>query len=178
MSLDWNVEYDFAYQPKDMFSGIRFAIPLQDGRIVYMYEDFDSTDLNGFIILLDTQLFIKVWQNLPDTFQTKDFQHSNKSEWVSIENNPNITITNRCFSHGKDNPVPLAWVSCENFSDGFYWTNGITRTIWLLSNNAKYIPVFTRTKKTANLLSWFIGLKHCRNCYSMQEIISVANYLQ
>ena len=84
MNLLLNIEYDFAYPPKDTFSGIRFAIPLQNNQIVYMYEDFDSTDLNGFIILLDTQLFIKVWQNLPDTFQTKDFQHSNKSEWLSI----------------------------------------------------------------------------------------------
>lgn len=60
------------------------------------------------------------------------------------------------FSHGITNPVPLAQVNYES-TGGVqnYWskltkktqqghlsfTNGITRTIWLLAHGAKYFPV-------------------------------------
>ncbi|MBQ9620130.1 MAG: hypothetical protein IJR44_06525 [Neisseriaceae bacterium] len=174
MKLKWNIEYDFYHNY--MNSYIRFAIPLEDGRVVYMCERFErgSAEIDAHIVLLDTQKFINIWRHMPDTDQYQGIQKGNKSIWLSPKTNRYIAMTNSHFADGKNNPVPLAWLNCSNLADGFYWTNGMTRTMWLLSYNAKFIPILTIGKQSAKTLSVFVGVKYTHNHHTLADIMTIA----
>jgi hypothetical protein len=46
------------------------------------------------------------------------------------------------FAHGAENPVPLARVGLSRRTHGYVaFTNGITRTLWLLANGAISFPI-------------------------------------
>ena len=174
MKLNWNIEYDFYNHY--ITSAIRFAIPLADGRVVYMCEHLSlgSAEIDAHIVLLDTQKFIKIWRYMPDTYQYQGIQKGDKSVWLSPKTNRYIGMTNKHFADGKENPVPLAWFGCDNLKDGFYWTDGMTRTMWLLSHNAKFIPVLTRGKQSTRTLSAFVGVKYTQNHHALADIVAIA----
>jgi hypothetical protein len=68
------------------------------------------------------------------------------------------------FSHGESNPVPLAEVSCWNGCISF--TNGITRTKWLVMNEAACFPVECSKNSARSLYDKY--------SYKQTEIRSVA----
>lgn len=65
------------------------------------------------------------------------------------------------FAHGEQNPVPLARVgACYHKGTvkiGF--TDGITRTFWLLANNAAAFPVMVADLESAEALAKSVGLQ-------------------
>ena len=66
----------------------------------------------------------------------------------------------RGFSEGQQNPVPLALVHTRPW-EGFNFvgfTNGITRTMWLLSNHAESFPVSLNQLHEAEFLNQLAGV--------------------
>jgi plasmid fertility inhibition factor len=65
------------------------------------------------------------------------------------------------FSHGIKNPVPLALPGAFRLGNSVHigFTNGITRTFWLLANNASTFPVKVYGRESAELLNQVAGLE-------------------
>jgi len=61
----------------------------------------------------------------------------------------------RGFAHGLVNPVPLPDI---DFFNGIGFTDGITRTMWLISNGAQAFPVSTGSEESGLLLARKFGI--------------------
>lgn len=61
----------------------------------------------------------------------------------------------RGFTHGRANPVPLADIV---FLKGIGFTNGITRTLWLIRNGAQSFPVATSCEESSLRLARELGV--------------------
>lgn len=66
----------------------------------------------------------------------------------------------RGFSHGRDNPVPLATAGANGAGEGagLYFVNGVTRTMWLLANDAPAFPVEVFGRASAYCLHRLAGI--------------------
>lgn len=64
------------------------------------------------------------------------------------------------FSHGLANPVPVAAIGCylRNGKPCIGFTNGVTRTFWLISNGCKAFPIDAGDVESAQLLNRFCGV--------------------
>lgn len=65
------------------------------------------------------------------------------------------------FSHGVNNPVPLAEAGAHVGTSGrlrLDFTNGVTRTFWLLANRCPAFPVEVYGEESAHLLHQAAGL--------------------
>lgn len=63
---------------------------------------------------------------------------------------------------GGDRVVPEFGLACLQANSQYpqvSFTDGITRTIWLLANGASLFPVFTYSRSTANNLHLYIGAR-------------------
>jgi hypothetical protein len=110
----------------------------------------EYNNLHKSIVFVDSERFLKLWQNDPDGQESK-LAHGSKEVW---ESDYKFDLSEKGFSHGIENPVPLAYCSCEicpkvGPHSGF--TNGITRTIWLLAKGASSFPVEASNECAINL---------------------------
>lgn len=135
-----------------------FSVPLPNRPPVFMCRKVPKygTDKSG-VVVVDSKKFLQLWRN--DRHGIHVEQANGCPEiWQKERKYP--AATNR-FSHGYDNPVPLAYVSFGKgdrsiISYKFLWfgrgerqeqfhyvkfTNGVTRTIWLLSHGCAAFPV-------------------------------------
>lgn len=152
-----------------------FEVTLEAGRTVHMQAKLPHEGDYYVVVMVDADRFVKLWRqplsshrdialNNPETWP-KDYKYADAVEG---------------FSHGAANPVPLAEVSCwrsdsdiVEFEPRFHFfkrkvvigragdpclsfTNGITRTIYLLSNGAKSFPVLCE-RRAADLLVELAG---------------------
>lgn len=67
----------------------------------------------------------------------------------------------RGFTHGGANPVPLADIV---FLKGIGFTNGITRTLWLIRNGAQSFPVATSCEESSLRLARELGVSRVIIC--------------
>ncbi|QPB72731.1 hypothetical protein XFHB_13030 (plasmid) [Xylella fastidiosa] len=73
------------------------------------------------------------------------------------------------FAEGSSNPVPLAEVGAWNDDRGrthIGFTNGITRSFWLISNDAPSFPVQVYGYESAELLNRTAGTPQGMICYT------------
>lgn len=138
----------------------------------------DTTSDNYSVVEVDSQYFIEMWRN--DFYDAhKDVSRGSPETWVK---DYKFKDAEEGFAWGESNPVPLADVHCAVRSEAkdvwkrrylFFreyvgqqivkrvpyigFTNGITRTIWLLAYGAKCFPVMCRTDN-AELLQLMAGL--------------------
>lgn len=155
-----------------------FAVPTRDRGDVYM--SIDRTNYMNderTVVVVDAKKFLELWKADPYGLHSK-LAHGSPSTWP-LDYKFKHAVDG--FSHGSSNPVPLADVSCDihikttpiytrNFlffkkhvgdhtesipNVGF--TNGVTRTIWLLYHGATYFPVLTR-RSSADLLNKLAGM--------------------
>ncbi|MEP9642037.1 hypothetical protein DXO206_023120 (plasmid) [Xanthomonas oryzae pv. oryzae] len=73
------------------------------------------------------------------------------------------------FAQGSSNPVPLADVGAWNDERGrshIGFTNGITRSFWLISNGAPSFPVQVYGRESAELLHRTAGTNQGPICYA------------
>lgn len=63
------------------------------------------------------------------------------------------------FSYGLANPVPVAAIGCylRNGKPCIGFTNGVTRTFWLISNGCKAFPIDAGDAESAQLLNKICG---------------------
>lgn len=128
-------------------------IPLRNGETVYMRLDEDLP-ADRAVVVCDPASFLCMWKlsgRRPEVLACE-------SDWTR---DYKYTEAAKGFSHGAENPVPLArvtfrWeISHAKFLTGrlgrwrkafeakpfLDFSNGITRTIWLLHSGAQFFPV-------------------------------------
>ena len=128
-------------------------IPLRDGGVAYMRLDGELS-ADRAVVVCDPAQFLRMWKlsgRRPDVLACE-------SDWTR---DYKFAEAIRGFSHGADNPVPLARVTFRweisqakfltsrfgRWRNGFEarpfldFGNGITRTIWLLHSGAHFFPV-------------------------------------
>jgi len=153
-----------------------FEVKLEGGRTVHMQAQLPHEESHYVVVMVDADRFVELWRqplsshrevalNTPETWPT-DYKYA-----YAVDG----------FSHGAENPVPLAKVSCwrspcdvveHRTRFRFFkrkailgragdpclsFINGITRTIYLLSNGAKSFPVLCE-RPAADLLVELAGL--------------------
>ncbi|MFJ1470172.1 plasmid fertility inhibition factor family protein [Massilia orientalis] len=160
-----------------------FKVALDGGRTVHMQAQLPQEGDYYVVVMVDAARFVELWRqplsshrevalNTPETWPG-DYKYS-----YAVDG----------FSHGAENPVPLAQVSCRRSSSDIVeyesrfhffkrevivvragdpclsFVNGVTRTIYLLSNGAKSFPVLCE-RRAADLLVEFAG------CENSQPIV-------
>lgn len=152
-----------------------FEIPLNGGRLVHMQAELPGGDDCYAVVLVDAARFLQLWR-APHSSHC-DVAMLNESTWPTDYKYHEAV---EGFSHGAENPVPLAEVSCGRISQDIVkqrrrlllwksdviiackgesflnFTNGVTRTIFLLANGATEFPVRCE-KNSAELLSQLAG---------------------
>lgn len=136
----------------------RFEVQLPEQDSVYMSFTLRRHMADhSAIVIVDANKFIELWRNEPEGYEA-DKAFGNSISWSGDRKFPDAQSG---FNHGIQNPVPLAYVSFNTFERQtikykFKWfgkrticesmpyvtfTNGITRTIWLLANRCSSFPI-------------------------------------
>lgn len=169
----------------ETFKGIRrlfgwlhaatFEVKLQGGRTVHMQAELPHEEDYYAVVLVDAARFVELWRRPLSSHP--DVAHKTVTTWPQDYKYQDAVDG---FSHGAENPVPLALVSCGRSTCDvveyqrrfrFFkrkvlvgragdpclsFTNGITRTIFLLSNGAQAFPVLCELR-SADLLVELAG---------------------
>jgi len=139
-----------------------WEIATANNKKAYMSAESGGIDKDLYVVNVDAQRFYYHWllsklvndsgncvpkEDMPADYKFKD--------------------AIRGFERGKENPVPLADVNVnfETIEDenGNYeypvisFTNGVTRSFWLISNDAKSFPVSVYGQETAETLQKIAG---------------------
>jgi phosphatidate phosphatase APP1 len=98
------------------------------------------------VVVVEAQAFLSLWRAEPHGIHAKD-ANGHPESW---REHYKFAAAARGFLRGLSDPVPLAEVSCEvennttvrGLSQSYvYFSNGITRTIWLLANGCTAFPI-------------------------------------
>ncbi|WP_138956507.1 plasmid fertility inhibition factor family protein [Vibrio ichthyoenteri] len=147
-----------------------FHIPINDG-MVYMKQRLQPSDEDCyFVIFVDRYRFESVWFK-GGSGVAPELARGNEKAW---RKDYKFHHAERGFSHGIENPVPLAVMQANYDYPRVGFTDGITRTVWLLANGAKNFPLFAFNKKTAEYLYKYIGIKGSK-VFSNNELITYLN---
>jgi hypothetical protein len=135
-----------------------YEVVLRSGRSVYMRMDstnYSNTD--RMVVLVDSQRFLLHWRADRAGLHAHE-ANGDPTTWI---HDYKFGLATKGFALGVENPVPLATVGCRfNTNEHFLaallsridprrqpaspvvtFTNGITRTLWLLTNGASSFPV-------------------------------------
>lgn len=106
------------------------------------------------IVVVDAQKFLSAWQR--NSYSRPPLAFADERGW---RDDYKFEHAEKGFSHGIENPVPLALIGVNNDKAGTSvgFTNGITRTIWLLANGATAFPIEC-TRKEADALHAAAGI--------------------
>lgn len=135
-----------------------WQIPFKDKSTHYMssngyygdcYVVYVDTELLYLILLIDglksnsnddIEPFHKLRKDLPNDYKYYDAANA--------------------FAKSVNVPIPLALIYVGESSNrsSISFTDGITRTIWLIANHALSFPIFTHGAESANLLNDLVGL--------------------
>ncbi|NYA15551.1 plasmid fertility inhibition factor family protein [Serratia fonticola] len=138
----------------------RFEIPLREGKFAYMEQALSDTS-ESHIVIADRHRLLSAWRNNPNSI-VPELSRGDESAW---RRDRKFHEAEKGFSHGADNPVPLANPHCRFILDqglpvpALGFTNGITRTIWLLANGADRFPVHADNHRSAQMLQRGIGYR-------------------
>lgn len=141
-----------------------FKIPLRSGfaHMMVRCDFFSKENVTGNkIVIVDRGKFLNLWQKSLRSDE-RLLAAGDESAW---RRDYKFHYAETAFSGGIDNPVPLADLQChlrdkegtitslseQIFSDNYIgkripycsFTDGITRTLWLLANGAESFPVRT-----------------------------------
>lgn len=133
-----------------------FYIDTPEGGRQYMSASWSEyKNENNSIVFVDSKKFLNLWKNDPQK-QEHHLASGGKKEWMA---DYKYHYAEKGFSHGLKNPVPLAYPHCESNKHGVYacFTDGITRTIWLLSQGATSFPI-EASNDAAQLFNKYAGV--------------------
>lgn len=133
-------------------------IELANAKTCQMRCDFGAIDDDIFLVHVDALKFYYYW--LVSSLYEEHIHRSNHC--LLIKDMPD----DYKFKHAVDgfasvySPVPLANVSARYVDNRPYvgFTNGVTRTFWLLVNGAKSFPMEVYSKSAAEYLYKFAGI--------------------
>lgn len=161
-NLSWNELPTFTGVEKifGWLTAATFQIPLNDGLSVHMQAELPGGEDCYAVVLVDAARFVHLWRSAQSSH--RDVAMLDENTWPTDYKYHEAV---EGFSHGAENPVPLAEVSCGVISQDIVkrhrrfllwksevivarkgeaflnFTNGVTRTIFLLANGAKEFPV-------------------------------------
>ena len=128
-----------------------FSVGLRDGRNAWMKMSLRHNSYK-WIVIVRKRPFLEAWAR---SGQEQQLAKGDEAAWRA---DYKFLHAEKGFANGRDNPVPLAWCDAHYRMDkglpvlytGF--TDGITRTIWLLANGAEKFPVSVSNERSALLL--------------------------
>lgn len=109
-----------------------FSIPIKNGGVAYMKQSLAPTISESYVVIADRMRFESVWFKGGDK-TVPELARGTVSTW---KNDYKYSKADEGFSIGLCNPVPLAQMKANALYPRVAFTNGITRTIWLLANGA------------------------------------------
>lgn len=137
--------------PVHHFQGALFAVRTGSDT-AYMYEEAPAGDGDAWAIVeVDPDRFLQLWRQPSSSHP--EVVHQSPATWPQDRK---FHWPHQHFAQGRVNPVPLATVSCElqhwplesvmgcdDTTDRpvLSFTDGVTRTIWLLTHCVKVMPV-------------------------------------
>lgn len=134
---------------------IIFKVPIPHRQPVYMSILIGYLSCENSVVVVDAAKFLQLWRNNRHSLHS-EVAEGNPETWV---NDYKYHYAETGFATGASNPVPLADVSCwmDNHPPTSYkslwpnkhprqipcvgFTNGVTRTIWLLANGCTSFPI-------------------------------------
>ncbi|WP_447874499.1 plasmid fertility inhibition factor family protein [Serratia fonticola] len=135
-----------------------FEITLATGRTVWMTQTLSERS-DYWLVLVEKRPLLQAWAH---AHQERHLAVGDETIW---RQDSEFAYAEGGFSEGRENPVPLA------LCDGGYqvkqglpvfwldFTNGITRTIWLMANGVERFPVKVSTERSAQLIHRGAGVK-------------------
>ena len=155
-----------------------FRVTTKEGGDVFMCIE-GSNDHDNAVVEVDAKKFLSLWQKEPNS-HTPELLHGDPEKW---KQDYKFHHAESGFSEGESNPVPLAEIGCNIHTNivpvyrkkllffnnilGYRkeqfnyvtFSNGITRTIWLMAYGADAFPVEC-SKEEAPLLQRCAGLPY------------------
>ncbi|MEI8620031.1 hypothetical protein P4S66_03705 [Pseudoalteromonas sp. B129b] len=172
---------------------ITFEIPISNDRKVYMsVEKSNYCNDERCVVLVESNKLLELWRNEPYSIH-REQSMGNPTTW---SHDRKYGQAKRGFSFGIENPVPLADVTCGEATKNHpiykrkfllfktligiekeqieyvAFTNGITRTIWLLANQAPFFPVECEAKNGSERLASAGGLA-TKSHYTVEELFQL-----
>ena len=136
-----------------------WLVPIPADRPRYMQATAGAIQDEIFVVMVDGEAFYHAWLRCSPSIRKRrgadcilraDMPADYKYKWAADG-----------FSHGLENPVPLA--TCGAFQEGkgvgIGFTNGVTRTFWLLAHRAPAFPVEVYGRESAELLNQVAGIE-------------------
>ena len=161
-ALDWQLKQDApptlpapVVQAADKLA---WRIPMRDGSEVFMSVTSGHTDDTLFVVPVDAAAFYRTWlaatlrnPERPDGCRLVSEMPEDYKYRHAVEG----------FSHGEKNPVPLARVGVltEDGAVDVRFTDGVTRSYWLLANDATAFPVVVSGREAAMALAKAAGVE-------------------
>ena len=120
-------------------ANIVFEVYVLNNQIRYMsIQKSPSENENRAIVVVDAEKFLELWKKEPNSIHY-EISHGNPETWRKDKKYP---YAESDFSQGENSPVLLAEVSFSSSTPAHIgFTDGITKTIWLLSNGCREFPV-------------------------------------
>lgn len=170
-----------------------FTVPLSNRPPVFMSMEVteNNRDKSG-VVIVDSEKFLELWRNDPHSIHRSE-ANGNPQTWPHDRKYMSAADG---FSHGFENPVPLAYIShgistrtifsyrflCFRKSvhrEQFHhvdFTNGITRTIWLLTQGCPAFPIECEMPGARDL--HLVAAASNTHFYTVGELAEVASHAQ
>lgn len=140
-------------------NGIVWQIDLPDREPCFMCSKIGELDDQFFVVHVDAQKFYYYW--LLSSVNPSDRNRPNHC--VLLKDMPRDYKFHNAVNHFKDsqsNPIPLALAFADSYYGNPYigFTDGVTRTMWLLVNGAKSFPIEVHSEGSAQHLFELAGI--------------------
>ncbi|MDF7788471.1 hypothetical protein P4910_23775 [Pantoea stewartii] len=128
-----------------------FSVGLRDGKIAWMKLSLHPFS-EKWVVIVRKRPFLNAWARSGDEPQLST---GDETLW---RNDYKFLRAEKGFLQGIHNPVPLALCDAHYEIEGGLpvlhtgFTDGLTRTIWLLANGAESFPVSVTSEESARLL--------------------------
>lgn len=168
MASIWNIPFKFSLNGNEVLS-IVFPIFLPH-KTVFMRHDLNHQQ--GYIVIADTTKFINVWRLSENDDRFSNYHKGNSEQWKSDRK---FKGAEHGFSQGEKNPVPIAtniFYEINNERKNIIFSDDFTRTIWLLSNEAKYFSLVITDHEVAQTFQIDMGFQN----NPIQSVASITAY--
>lgn len=162
LNLDWNIHYEFILNNRSPIEPtLIFEIPIQNKKhTVYIQLPFyEQRYDSGYVLLLDSFRFISAWRNSKDDGLFPGYHQGDAQIW---RKDRKFHYAEHAFSRGKKLPCVITGGIRYDKSNGIIFNDGLTRTIWLLANEAEYFPIFSNKLSNALALKEVSSRKNCK----------------
>ena len=136
-----------------------WMVPIPGERPRFMRATAGMMQHEFFVVMVDGEAFYHAWLLCSPVRNRRGVADCIMR--VEMPNDYKYKYAVAGFAHGIENPVPLA--TCGAFREGkrvgIGFTNGVTRTFWLLSNRAPAFPVEVYGRESAELLNQVAGIE-------------------